>query len=66
MFLIGNGLKEGYFQSPFIFNFDLIYTIRRVQVYQDVSKLNGTLHLLVYAVDVNILGGSVHSTMEKT
>jgi type III secretory pathway component EscV len=28
-------------------------------------KLNGTRQLLVYADDVNILGGSVHTTKEK-
>jgi hypothetical protein len=28
-------------------------------------KLNGTHRLLVYADDVNILGGSVHTVMEN-
>ena len=32
-----------------------------VQVNQDGLKLNGTHQLLVYADDVNILGGSVHT-----
>jgi len=32
-----------------------------VQVDQVGLKLNGTHQLLVYADDVNILGGSVHS-----
>jgi hypothetical protein len=32
-----------------------------VQVTQDGLKLNGTHQLLVYADDVNILGGSVHT-----
>jgi hypothetical protein len=31
------------------------------QVNQDGLKLNGTHQLLVYAHDVNILGGSVHT-----
>ena len=35
--------------------------IRRVQVIQDGLKLNGTHQLLVYADDVNILGGSVNT-----
>ena len=31
-----------------------------------VLKLNGTHQLLVYANDVNILGGSIHSKKKKT
>jgi len=38
-----------------LFNFDLKYAIRRVQVNQDGLKLNGTLRILVYANDFNIL-----------
>jgi len=45
-------------------NFAVEYAIRRVQVNQDALKLNGTHQLLVYADDVNILGGSVH-TLKK-
>ena len=48
-----------------VFNFALVYAIRGVQVNQDGLKLNGTHLLLVYAGDVNILGGSVH-TVKKT
>jgi len=40
-------------------------TIRRVQVNQDGFKLNGTHQLLVYADDVNRLGGSVHIIKEN-
>ena len=42
-----------------LFNFALEYAITRVQVNQDGLKLNGTHQFLVYADDVNILGGSV-------
>ena len=41
------------------FNFALEYAIRRVQVNQDGLKLDDTYQLLVYADDVNTLGGSV-------
>ena len=36
-----------------------------MQVNQYGFKLNGTHQLLVYADDVNILGGSVHTTKEN-
>ena len=48
-----------------LFNFALKYNIRKVQVNQDGLKVNGTHQLLVYADDVNILGGSVHTIKEK-
>jgi len=65
MFPIINGLKKGDALSPLIFNFAFEYAIRRVQVNQDGLKLNGTNHLLAYANDVNILGGSVHTVKEN-
>ena len=37
----------------------------RVQVYQDGLKLNGAHRILVYADDINILGGSVHTVKEN-
>jgi hypothetical protein len=43
-----------------------VYVFRSVQVNQDGFKLNGTHQLLVYADDVNILGGSVHTVKENT
>ena len=44
-----------------LFNFALEYEIRRVQASQDGLKLNGTYYFLVYADDVNTMGGSVHT-----
>ena len=51
--------------SPMLFNFELEYAIRRVQVNQDGLKLNGTHQLLAYADDVNVLGGSIHTVKEN-
>ena len=65
IFPIRNGLKEGDALSPLLFNFALVYVIRRVQVNLDVLKLNGTHQLLAYADDVNILEGSVHTIKEN-
>jgi hypothetical protein len=65
MFPIRNGLKQGDALSPLLFNFALEYGIKRVQVNQDGLKLNGTLQLLAYADDVNILGGSVYTVKEN-
>jgi len=51
---------------PWLFNFSLVYVIRRVQVNQNSLKLNSTDQLLVYADDVNILGGIVHTIKRNT
>jgi len=58
-------LKQGDALSPLLFNCVLEYTIRRVQVNQDGLKLNGKHQLLVYADDVNKLGGSIHTTKKN-
>ena len=50
---------------PLFFNFALEYSIRRVQVSQDCLKLNVTHQLLVYADNVNMVGGSVHTVKEN-
>jgi len=65
MFPVRNSLKKVDALKPLLFKFPLVYAIRRVQVNQDGLKLNGTDQLLVFANDVIILGGSVH-TMRKT
>ena len=65
MFPIRNGLKQGDVLFPLLSSFTLKCVIRKVQVIQDDLKLNGTHQLLVYADDVNILGGSVHTVKEN-
>jgi hypothetical protein len=64
-FRVKKGLKQGDALSPLIFNFALVYAIRRVQVNQESLKLNGTHQRLVYADDVNMLGESVHTMKKK-
>jgi len=49
-----------------LFNFASEYAISRVQVNQDGFKLNGTHQLLVYAYDVNVPRGRVHTTEQNT
>ena len=50
---------------PLLLRFALEYAIRTVQVNQDGLKLDGTHQLLLYADDVNVLGGSVHTLKEN-
>jgi len=51
---------------PVLSNYALEYAINSVQGNQERLKLNGTHQLLVYADDVNILGGSIHTTKKNT
>ena len=61
MLPIRSGWKQRDTLSPLLFDFSLEYGIRRVQVNRDGLKLNGTNPLLVFADDINILVGSVHT-----
>jgi len=64
VFSVWNGLKQGDALLPLLFNFALECAIRRVQINQNALQLNGTHQLLVYADNVNMLGGSVR-TLKK-
>jgi len=64
-FPIKNGFKLGDALSPLLFNCNLEYAIRGVQVNQDGLKLVGTHQRLVYVDDGNISGGRVHTIKEN-
>jgi hypothetical protein len=65
IFLIRKGFRKVDALLSLLFNFALQYSIRVVRVIQGGLKLNGSHQLLVYADDVNILGGSVHTVKEN-
>jgi hypothetical protein len=64
MLLVKSGMKQDAL-STLLFNFALVYVIRRAQVNQDGFKLNGTHQLLVHADDVYVWGGSIHTIKQN-
>jgi len=50
---------------PLLFNFHLEHTISWVRFIQVGFKLNGSLQFLVYADNINILGGIVDTVKEN-
>ena len=65
IFRFRNGSKQGDAFLPLLFNFVLVYGIRRDQVKQDGLILNGTHQLMSYVNDVNILAGGIHTLKEN-
>jgi hypothetical protein len=65
-FTTQNGLKQGDALSPLLSNFALEYAIRKVREKRVGLKLNGTLHPLGYADDVNILGDNTDTIKKIT
>jgi len=64
IFPVRKSWKRGDALLPLLFNFSLEYAIRSVQVNQNGLKLNGTHRFLVFADDVNTLGGRVYTVKE--
>jgi hypothetical protein len=58
--------KKEMLLSPLLRNFGLEHVIRKVHANQEVLKLNGTNHLLIYADHVNFLGENINNRKKST
>jgi hypothetical protein len=68
--LVGHDFYKEWFEkgdalTPLLFNLDLDYAIKKVEVNQVGMKLNGIYLYLVHVDNVNILGESVQTIKKK-